>query len=160
MTDILDFEDEVSPAAVIEVAPAPELEADQADLIDWDDVPPAGTACAGCKSLGHWCAAKCYRAIDSPLCVACANGIDCAVVLARLKREEPRWMAEITPEKFDTPAGPVRNVTPLDPAKRVVIDAPVEVRRNWRGMAIGTGSAPLVNASDVETIHHVPRRQK
>lgn len=83
VTDIFEFDDQAEPveieraeiepvslgAALIEAA----IEAVIA-AID-DDVPPAGTACAGCKSLGHWCSAKCYRGEDTPLCRACADGM-------------------------------------------------------------------------------------
>ena len=101
-----------------------------------EDVPPAGTRCAGCRD--HWCAARCYRGNETPLCLGCANGVDCDVIRARRMTEDELL------GRFNSPATDVRDVTPVDAAERVVLDAPVEVRRNDCGKAIGMGSTPMI----------------
>lgn len=127
MSDVLAFVDE-------ELVPAP---ADWQECFVDDDVPPAGTACQGCKLLGHFCAAKCYRGESSTLCLACANGVDCPVVRSKPKLES-FFIAELEPARHDNPASPVRNVTPVDAAQRVVAPDPPMVRRNSNGLALGT----------------------
>lgn len=95
-----------------------------------EDVPPAGTACAGCRRLGHYCMAKRYCGESSALCMACATGEDCSVVTARRKTEEQLL------ERFDMPAGECRSLPlPADPARRVMVDVP-QVRRNTHGLRI------------------------
>ncbi|MFC5861066.1 hypothetical protein ACFPT7_02040 [Acidicapsa dinghuensis] len=115
---LMDF-DENEPAPVF---------ADRARLdLASDDVPPAGTACVPCRSMGHWCAAKCYRGSDEPICRACANGVDCDVVRAKLRGIEKDLMEELGPVRPDHPVAPVRRI-PIDPAHRVVKEA-APVRR-------------------------------
>jgi hypothetical protein len=125
---------DVSPVAAIEV-------------VKDEDVPPAGTRCAGCKGLGHWCQAKCYRGESTALCLACANGVDCDVVEAKLKREHELRCGIGEPElaRFDRPASAVRDVTPVDPAKLIAKPDGDEVHRNWDGRQIGISLAGIRN---------------
>src|ERR1700735_4621536 len=76
-----------------------------------DDVPPAGTPCAGCKSLGHWCPAKCYRGESTALCIPCANGVDCQVVVAKLNAAQGWESDEFVLERFDRPPAPCRSIS-------------------------------------------------
>lgn len=161
MTDIFEFDDQAEPVEIerAEIEPVSlgaalvEAALDIAlGAID-DDVPPAGTACASCKSLGHWCAAKCYRGEDTPLCRACADGVDCSVVAAKLRRVEEDFFVAMLPGRHDNPVSPVRNVTPVDPAKRVVVPTPEELKRNFTGRAVG------VDAPDMRSMPAAQERQ-
>jgi hypothetical protein len=123
---LMDFDESDPLPDAVPVAAVPvamELVAAIADAAQVDDdVPPAGTACVGCRGLGHWCQAKCYRGMETPMCWACAEGVDCEVTLRRLRRVEADWMPEMERESSATSA--VRDVTPVDAAKRVVVDRP------------------------------------
>jgi hypothetical protein len=125
-----------------------------------DDVPPAGTPCAWCGSFGHWCQAKRLFVGDgvmpeAPVCIACSEGRDCSVVAARLKTEEQVL------SRFNAPAGVVRNVTPADPAKRVVVEKP-EVRRSVSGRELGASAkaVPLQGMSRRERYEPIVERPK
>lgn len=76
-----------------------------------DDVPPAGTPCAGCKSMSHWCPAKCYRGESTALCRACANGVDCDVVIAKIRAAQISESGDIVIERFERPPAPCRSIT-------------------------------------------------
>lgn len=106
-TDIYEFEDSA----------AAQLPASAESVFD-DDVPPAGTPCAGCKSLGHWCPAKCYRGESTALCRSCASGVDCEVVASKLRAAQVAESGEIVLQRFDQPPMPCRSI-PVAPGSAV-----------------------------------------
>ncbi len=130
-----------------------------AELVDDSDVPPAGTPCRGCRGLGHFCPAKCYRGESTALCRACANGVDCEVVAVKLRREEEILLGIADPQlaRFDHPASAPRDVTPVDPAKLIAPPDREEVYRNSTGRAI----APFVASAKTPPVfpHARPSRE-
>lgn len=92
-----------------------------------EDVPPAGTPCAGCRKMRHWCAAKCYRGEATALCLACANGIDCDVVTALRRAKQISESGEIVLDRFDHPPPPCRSI-PVAPGMLPPKPAPAAAR--------------------------------
>src|ERR1700761_8329661 len=54
-----------------------------APMVDLEDRPSAGTACASCKDQKHFCQAIVFSANDRPLCGPCSRGEDCRAIMAR-----------------------------------------------------------------------------
>ncbi len=98
-TEIFEFEEEA----------ASQLPAVAGGVFD-DDVPPAGTQCAGCRAMGHWCAAKRYCGESKALCLPCANGVDCDVVTALRRAKQISESGEIVLDRFDRPPAPCRSI--------------------------------------------------
>lgn len=57
---------------------------------DADDRPPAGTECAQCRQLDHYCPAKGYCG-EYPLCLACGGGVACEQLAAIERMHRPSF---------------------------------------------------------------------
>ena len=81
------------------------------------DRPPAGMRCVKCDANRHFCQALAYEG-DTPVCLFCADGVDCPTMAARRRLNEPPVAFEAEP---DYAIAPVRH---LDPATVTIVPVP------------------------------------
>jgi hypothetical protein len=84
---------------------------------DEGDRPAAGTACAGCRLLGHWCPAK-GMCGETALCLSCGRGEVCGQALS-VEKMRSGFGAEMFEAEVGSGSGECRTIAIAD-ADRVV----------------------------------------
>lgn len=96
------------------------------------DRPPAGTACATCRAMGHYCPAKAFKGMtDVGLCEPCLREENCPAIAAIQKRDTVAYVDR--PERVPAPVRVVpREEWPTDTAihetKHAIADVPFGLR--------------------------------
>lgn len=101
------------------------------------DRPPAGTACATCKAMGHYCSARVFVGqTDVGVCEPCLREENCPVIAALNKTDEPMYEPEEGISTFESARSIPRDEWPDD---EIVKQSTTETEDDWTARKERTG---------------------